>query len=40
VSGKGREQPGGKMGLEVVGGVVIGLALAVYLIMRFSKKNR
>jgi hypothetical protein len=28
------------MGLEVVGGVVLGLAVAAYLIIRFSKKNR
>jgi len=28
------------MGLEVVGGVVLGLLAAVYLIVRFSKRNR
>ena len=29
-----------KMGLEVMGGVVLGVVAAVYLIIRFSKKNR
>jgi hypothetical protein len=28
------------MGLEVVGGVVLGVIAAVFLIMRFGKKNR
>jgi len=28
------------MGLEVIGGVVLGIVAAVYLIIRFSKKNR
>jgi hypothetical protein len=28
------------MGLEVVGGVLLGVVLAAYLIVRFSKKNR
>ena len=31
---------GERMGLEVIGGVVLGLAVAGYLIVRFSKKNR
>ena len=29
-----------RLGLEIVGGVVLGLVLAGYLIVRFSKKNR
>jgi hypothetical protein len=29
-----------RMGLEVVGGVVLGLVLAVFLIVRFGRKNR
>jgi hypothetical protein len=29
----------GCMGLEIIGGVVLGLIAAVYLFVRFSKKN-
>jgi len=28
------------VGLEIMGGVALGVGLAVYLIMRFAKKNR
>jgi hypothetical protein len=28
------------MGLEIIGGVIIGIAAAIYFFVRFSKKNR
>jgi hypothetical protein len=43
VSGAGSEatqQSEAEMGLEIMGGVVLGVILAVALIVRFVKKNR
>jgi hypothetical protein len=31
---------GDAVGLEIIGGVILGLAFAAYLFVRFSKKNR